>query len=141
MKNRLILLAGALLVAGVVNCGGGGSDSPSTPTAPPPPPGIQVFTVQVQDFQFDPKSIRINPGDTVRWVLQGQDSTHTSTARDMTWDSEFVFQEVNDAFEWTTTDADNNQTFEYKCFTHENSHEMKGSILVGDNAPAPDPGY
>ena len=141
MKNRLFLLAGALLVVGVVNCSGGGSDSPSTPTSPPRPTETTIFTVQVRDFQFDPKSIQINPGDTVRWVLQGQDPTHTSTARDMTWDSEFVFREVNDTYEWTPTDTDNDQTFEYKCITHENSHEMKGSILVGANAPAPDPGY
>ena len=142
MKNRLFLLAGALLVVGVVNCSGGGSDSPSTPTVPPPPPPQpNIFTVQVLDFEFDPKSIQINPGDTVRWVLQGQDTTHTSTAKDMTWDSDFVFREVDDTFEWTPTDADNDQTFEYKCLTHENSHEMKGSILVGANAPDPDPGY
>lgn len=139
-KGSLSAIAAILLILGVSSCGGGGGSS-SPPTEPPPPVGPNTVVVGVQDFQFDPQSVTINPGDTVRWVFDGQDMTHTSTAKDMTWDSQFVFQQVGDVFEWTSAAADDGKTFEYKCTTHENSHEMKGSIRVGATAPAPEPGY
>ena len=143
MKQAFASIAGVLVMLGVSSCGGGGSSgSPaSPPTEPPPPVGANTVAVVVQDFQFEPKSVTINPGDTVRWVFEGQDQTHTSTAKDMTWDSQFVFQQVGDVFQWTSTAADDGKTFEYKCTTHENSHEMKGSIRVGAGAPDPAPGY
>ncbi len=141
-KNSLRAIAGILLILGVSSCGGGGSGgSSSPPTEPPSPVGPNTVVVGVQDFEFDPKSVTINPGDTVRWVFDGQDKTHTSTAKNMTWDSQFVFQQVGDVFEWTSTASDDGKTFEYKCVTHENSHEMKGSIRVGATAPDPSPGY
>jgi proline-rich tail region repeat protein len=135
-------LLGIALLLGMTACGGGGgggsSSTPTSPTAPAPP---NTVTIQVLDFEFEPRSVTINAGDTVRWVFDGQDRTHTSTAKDMTWDSEFVFQQVGDAFQWTSSAADDGQTFEYSCRTHDNSHDMKGSIRVGTNAPAPSPGY
>lgn len=142
MRDAISAIAGVLVMVGVLSCSGGGSGSSSSaPTEPPPPVGGNTVTVSVQDFQFEPKSVTINPGDTVRWVFDGMDKTHTSTAKDMTWDSQFVFQQVGDAFQWISSAADDGKTFEYKCTTHENSHEMRGSIRVGATAPDPAPGY
>lgn len=141
-RSSFSAIAGILVILGLSSCGGGGGGgSSSPPTAPPPPVGPNTVVVGVQDFEFDPKSITINPGDTVRWVFDGQDMTHTSTAKDMTWDSQFVFQQVGDVFEWVSNASDDGKTFEYKCVTHESSHEMKGSIRVGASAPDPSPGY
>ena len=123
-----------LLVIALVSCSGSGGNSP---TAPMP----RTLTVQILDFRFEPKQLTINPGDTVRWVLAGSDATHTSTSVEMVWDSEFVFLESGDSFEWTSTLNDAAQTFEYGCRTHTESHDMKGSIRVGENAPPPSPGY
>lgn len=145
-KARILVVAlpvfGIALLLGMTACGGGGgggsSSTPTSPTAPVPP---NTITIQVLDFEFVPRSVTIDAGQTVRWVFNGQDMTHTSTAMDMTWDSQFAFQQVGDAFEWTSSADDDGKTFEYSCRTHDNSHDMKGSIRVGDNAPAPAPGY
>jgi plastocyanin len=142
MPKNFQLFAIALLLLGMAGCsGGGGGGSSSSPTAPTTPAPPNTVTIQVLDFDFVPKSVTINAGQTVRWVFDGQDQTHTSTAKDMTWDSDFVFQQVGDAFQWTSSAADNGKTFEYRCRTHENSHDMKGSIRVGASAPSPAPGY
>jgi plastocyanin len=142
MPKRLQSLAIVLLLLGIAGCGGGGGGSSSTPTSPTTPTPSNIVTIQVLDFEFEPKSVTINAGEIVRWVFDGQDMTHTSTSKDdMTWDSQFVFQQVGDAFQWTSSAADDGQTFEYRCRTHDNSHDMKGSIRVGANAPAPSPGY
>jgi len=100
-----------------------------------------VVTVEVRDNSFVPQSVQINPGDTVRWVLTGSDLSHTTTAMDSTWNSGFAFQAAGATFEQTFTAGDNNQTFEYSCSTHATCCQMQGSIQVGENAPAPRPGY
>ncbi len=140
MSKKFYSFAIGLLLLGIAGCGGSGGSS-STPTSPTTPAAANMVTVQVRDFEFVPKSVTINAGDTVRWVFDGLDMTHTSSAKDMTWDSQFVFQQVGDAFQWTSSAADDGMTFEYRCRTHDNSHNMKGSILVGANAPAPGAGY
>jgi plastocyanin len=140
MLKRFHSIAIVLLLLGIAGCGGSGSSS-SSPTSPTTPAAANTITVQVRDFEFVPKSVTIQAGQTVRWVFDGQDQTHTSTAQDMTWDSQFVFQQVGDTFQWASTAADEGMTFAYSCRTHDNSHNMKGSILVGANAPAPPAGY
>lgn len=135
--SLLLLTAGLLLACGGGSDGGGGE----SPTAPPPPGGGSVVTVEVRENVFDPRSVAIQPGQTVRWVFRGQDPTHTATARDGAFDSGFVFRNQGDTFERTFGAGADGQTFEYFCRSHRDCCDMKGSVRVGANAPAPDPGY
>lgn len=114
-------------------------DSACGPTGSPD--GGNVITVQVLDNQFQPKSVAIQPGDTVRWVLEGNAFDHTTTAINNKWDSGTIFTMQGATFERTFSSADNNLTFEYFCETHHSCCQMQGSIRVGDGAPAPRDGY
>lgn len=134
---RLFAIAALLAACGGGSSGGGGG----TPTAPPPPSDGSVVTIEVREHLFDPRSVTVQPGQTVRWVFRGQDPTHTATARDGTFDSGFVFQNQGDTFEHTFGGNLDGQTFEYSCQSHADCCNMKGSVRVGSSAPAPDPGY
>lgn len=138
MSNRKLQawLGGLILLT--AGCGGGGGGSP---TAPPPPPTGNVVEVTVNDNFFDPRSIIIEPGQTVRWVLRGRMTNHTTTARNGEWDSGFVFRQAGATFERTFSQADDDKTFEYLCETHWVSDQMQGSVRVGQDAPPPNPGY
>ena len=106
-------------------------------------PGGQgrVHEVRVLDNSFDPRSLTIQPGDTVRWVLRGSDPTHTTTEMNTTWDSGFVLLEEGDVYQRTFPASEDGLTFMYACVTHQGCCEMQGSILVGPNASPPDDGY
>jgi plastocyanin len=119
-------------------CGGGGGGGGSTPTAPPPPTGGQVHVVQIQDDKYEPKSLTIEPGDTVRWVLSGSTKTHSVTAKDSSFDSGFIFTSAGATYERR---FESTGTVEYSCRTHSGCCLMRGSIKVGSNAPPPDPTY
>lgn len=124
-------------------CSSGGSSSPS---APPPPPTGNVVEVTVDDNVFIPRSVEIEPGQTVRWVrAAGSTPNHTVTERSdldgvEEWDSGFLDQ-PGDTFQRTFEQADDGKTFEYLCRTHWESDAMQGSIRVGEDAPPPNPGY
>ena len=124
-----IVLAAALL--SLVGCGSS-STSVTTPTP-------KMVMVEVLDFSYDPKSIQINRGDTVRWVLVGMDTTHTVTALSGAVDSGFIFLQPGDCYDRTFNQ--DNVTFEYSCQTHKACCMMQGSVRVGSGAPSPIPGY
>ncbi len=130
-----IVLAAALL--SLIGCGSS-STSVTTPTP-------KMVTVEILDFSYNPKSIQINSGDTVRWVFAGTDTTHTVTALAGTFDSGFVFLTPGDTYDQTFNQ--NNVTFEYSCASHASccvtgqTSDMKGSILIGTGAPPPMTGY
>lgn len=110
--------------------------------ASPPPPGAgDVVIVNIVDNAFSPQQATIQPGDTVRWVLDSNDPSHTTTAMAGTWDSGFVFNAQGAFFERTFPQAEDGQTFQYFCVTHQACCQMQGSVLVGENAPPPPPGY
>jgi plastocyanin len=119
--------------------GGGGGGGGNTPTSPNPGPSSIV--IEVRDFAFEPKSIRVNPGDTVTWRLVGSDHTHSVTAIGGVFDSGFVFTAPGATFTRTFTDTDLGHTYEYRCQTHYASHQMQGSVRVGESSPPPSPGY
>lgn len=121
--------------------GGGGGGTPTQPNPPNPPADPNVVTVNLSEFAFSPRQVTVDPGQTVRWVLQGTDPTHTVTALDGRFNSGAAFRSTGDTFEQTFTAADNDQTFEYRCAAHADCCDMKGSVRVGANAPQPDPGY
>ena len=121
----------ALTLVSLIGCK---SASPSPMT-----PAPKTVTVDILDNSFDPKSIQINSGDTVRWVLVGAATTHTVTALAGTFDSGAIFLLPGDTYEQTF--AQNNVTFEYSCQTHKACCAMQGSVQVGSGAPTPMPGY
>jgi plastocyanin len=100
-----------------------------------------VVVVEVRDFAYAPRSVTIQPGQTVRWVRRGNDTTHTVTAVGGEFDSGFAFAAAGATFERVFPASEDGETFEYSCTSHEASHGMRGSIRVGASAPDPDPRY
>ncbi len=137
MKRTKISITLFLALAPFACSGGGDGSSPTSSSSS----GGQVVTVEILDFQFSPKSILINPGQTVRWVLRGNDRTHTTTQLEGTWDSGLVFGQDGATFQCTFGAQEEGQTFNYFCRSHQGSHQMQGSIRVGVSAPPPDPDY
>lgn len=133
--TRIFWLAGLALLAGAC---GGGSD---TPTSPPAPGPAGVVTVEIMDNQFSPRSVQIEPGQTVRWVFRGSAPGHTVTAEDGSFDSGAVFTQMGTAFERTFGTQLANQTIQYRCSSHYLCCQMQGSVRVGSGAPPPNPGY
>lgn len=127
---RIRSLAWILLL---ISCGGGGGSSPTEPRVP------NVVTIQVKENTYEPRSVTIEPGDTVRWVMAGSDPTHTVTARDGAFDSGTVFTGAGAAFERRFNAA--GVTYEYSCKEHSDCCNMKGSIRVGAAAPPPGNDY
>jgi len=140
MSNRTRLRHFALAAGCVaLACGGGGGGgSNTTPTAPRTPAAL---VVEVRDYSFEPKSITVQPGDTVTWRLVGSDATHTVTAVGGVFDSGFTFTQSGATFQRTFTNDDAGKTFEYRCVSHQAMFGMQGSVRVGDSAPQPSPGY
>ena len=108
------------------------------PPPPPPPSGGEVI-VTVREFAFDPKSVQIQPGQTVVWQLEGSMTNHNVIALEGRFNG--ALPEQGATFRQTFTEADRDRTFEYRCSTHQACCAMQGSVRVGANAPAPDPGY
>jgi amicyanin len=137
MKNGLILLAVTLILVGVCGC---------TQTAPPVQPPVPVTTplqttqqlaattipvpqtttsvsdntIRIKNFAFDPASIKVKVGSTVRWVNQdsgphrilftdGADST--VLAGSQSWSRKF----------------DVAGTYDYACTIHP---AMQGTVIV-----------
>lgn len=95
--------------------------------APPQPPLTippQVVDVSVGNFFFDPATVQINVGDTVRWTAVG--GFHTVTAGDSpTPNGMFTSGPPPLAtFEFTFTDPG---SFDYFCEIHPN---MQGVVIV-----------
>jgi len=137
MKNGLILLAITLILAGV--CGCTQTATPAQPPAPVTTPlqttqqlaattipvpqttsSVSDNTIRIKNFAFDPASIRVKVGSTVRWVNQdsvphrilftdGADST--VLAGSQSWSRKF----------------DVAGTYDYACTIHP---AMKGTVIV-----------
>lgn len=138
--RALAALATLTLAASLVvyACGGGGDGGGGGSPTEPPTPQPQVHIVQVSDFSYTPKSLTIEPGDTVRWVLNGSDRTHTVTAVNGAFDSGVVFTASGATFERR---FDVRGTWDYSCSAHKQCCLMQGSVRVGSNSPPPGPGY
>ena len=134
-RTALALAATLAAVLLVWACGGGGGSSPTEPHV-----GPKTVVVNVSDDSYDPKSVVINPGDTVQWVLKpGSVTTHTVTDVGGKFDSGFAFTASGMTFQRRFTETDS--TFNYSCSTHKDCCGMKGSVLVGEAAPPADKGY
>jgi plastocyanin len=92
------------------------------------------------DVWFDPIGVRVEPGQTVRWVMASPGNPHTTTAyhpkngghslripeRAEPWDSGFLVN-PGDRFEVTLTTEG---VYDYFCLPHEHAG-MVGRIVVG----------
>src|SRR5688500_3168422 len=124
IRTLASLLALSLAVSlAVSSCGGGGGrGTGGSPTEPRPP---QVHIVQVKDNIYEPRSITVEPGDTVRWIHHGNDRTHTVTARDGAFDSGAVFTSSGAVYERRFNTVG---TWEYSCQAHKDCCQMQGSV-------------
>lgn len=84
---------------------------------------VQADTVDVsiQGFAFDPDSVTISVGTTVRWTNLDA-ALHTSTSDDGVWDSGNL--NTNDQFTFT---FDSSATYPYHCEIHP---AMTATIIV-----------
>jgi plastocyanin len=81
-----------------------------------------IITVGAYDNRFEPRTINVQPGTTVRWVNQGKHA-HTVTAHNQSWDSGDIApgQSYSATFKRPGT-------YTYYCRHHAG---MEGSIVVG----------
>ena len=103
-----------------------------SPTPPPsaPPPAAALQEVAIIDFGFRPTESVVAMGTTVAWTVT-QESPHTVTASDESFDSEIL--DVGGRFQHTFLDPG---TFAYACRLHP---EMQATIVVDPSLPAVSP--
>jgi len=106
----------------------------ATRTATPPatwtPRAPGVRDVLALDNRFEPATVEIAPGDTVRWTNLGQ-VPHTTTSDDGLWDSPFLGPQ--ETFEHTFADVGR---YPYFCRVHPTA--MRGTVVVNDGSLPPD---
>jgi plastocyanin len=124
--KRTLVISTILLIAGLISaaCGGGGIATP--PAAATSAPAVQnagggTQEVKIVNFTFDPPTITVSPGTTVKWTNQDTD-THTVLADDGSFDSGQMEQGAS--FSFTFSKAG---TFSYKCGNHPS---MLGKVVV-----------
>ena len=104
------------------------------------PPGYSAArptttaSVGAYDDYFQPKTINIQPGTTVRWVNYGK-HTHTVTAKDGRWDS----GDIPPGASYTVTFRTPG-TYYYYC-RHHMKEKMEGTIVVGRGGSGTSGGY
>jgi plastocyanin len=97
-----------------------GRARPSAPSRP-----STTATVAAYDNNFEPKTINVQPGATVRWVNRGRHA-HTVTAEDDRWDS----GDIRPGASYTAT-FQRPGTYYYFCRHHEG---MRGTVVVGNGS-------
>jgi LPXTG-motif cell wall-anchored protein len=99
------------------------------------PRAAETKDVNIKDFEFDPKAITVNVGDTIHWKNNGQNE-HTAQADDGSFASDDL--EAGEEFSFTFTKAG---TIPYFCKYHGSAggKGMSGTITVAEAAAAPAP--
>jgi plastocyanin len=126
MRARLLVLplACAALVAG---CGGGDDPADTTGStatgAEPSGVGGPGVTVAMQDFRFQPRTIRILVGEEVTWRNDGA-TGHTVAGRGVPDPPTSGGVEPGDTYTWRARQAG---TVDYICEVHPN---MTGRVIV-----------
>jgi plastocyanin len=82
-------------------------------------------TVKIDNFTFNPQTIKVKVGDTVTWT-NADDIPHTVTSKTSAFRSKAL--DTDDQFTFTFTTPG---SFEYFCSLHPH---MTGSIVVEGNA-------
>jgi plastocyanin len=92
-----------------------------------------TISVAAYDNYFEPKTINVQPGTTVRWMNYGRHA-HTVTANDGRWDS----GDIPPGAVYAAT-FQHPGTYYYYC-RHHTKDKMQGTIVVG-NGSGGSPGY
>jgi plastocyanin len=93
---------------------------------PSPAEPTTTATVGAYDNRFEPQTINVQPGTTVRWVNYGQHA-HTVTADDGSWDS----GDIQPGASYSAT-FNNPGTYYYYC-RHHTQDRMRGVVVVGSS--------
>lgn len=105
--------------------------SACTPVTAPPPPEEGVTEVDIKNFAFVPKEVRIKVGESVRWTnLESGPARHTSTsgspgATDGLWDSGSL--SPGESFTRKFEDAGE---FVYFCTIHRTMAAMRDAKVI-----------
>ena len=140
MKTSKIVAVLMLVAVLVAACGGTSSVAPTVqPTTAPTQPANQPATVpttqpanqptsapaevevKIAGFAFDPASVTVKVGTTVKWINQDS-AAHTVTADDGSWNSGSLAK--GQSFSQVFTQAG---TYTYQCTVHPS---MKGTVVV-----------
>lgn len=124
MRKEFIILIVLFSIFLAIGCTGTNNQEPATPTESPAetpavPTSSKTVEVTIQNFAFNPGSVTISSGDTVKWT--NMDSTaHTITGTD------FSSGNLNkgDSYENTFAKAG---TYDYHCSIHPS---MTGTVIV-----------
>lgn len=146
-------MRGAVAVAGAPGAesapGAGGAPAP-TPAAPTPTPAPSAappsarpaptapgtVDVAIVDFAFEPSSIEVAPGTTIRWTNRGQ-APHTVTADDGRFDSGMVAAAAT-----FSTRLERPGRYGYVCVLHPGmaaSITVAGLATASSGPPSPTP--
>lgn len=117
--TSLILIL-ALLAAGC-SSGGQAQQTPQTQATQVPQTGGSEQEIKIASFAFDPATLTIPVGTTVKWTNQDS-ADHTVTADDQSFDSGQLAQGKSFSFTFTKEG-----TYTYKCANHTS---MVGKIVV-----------
>ncbi|AGK61150.1 Plastocyanin [Archaeoglobus sulfaticallidus PM70-1] len=113
MRKAMFILALVMLLSGCAK--------PQAPSQAQQPQAQQsVVEVKIRDFAFDPETVRISPGTTVRWVNE-DNARHTVTFEDGVASGDL---KKGDTFERTFSEKG---TYNYYCQIHP---AMKGTVIV-----------
>jgi plastocyanin len=107
------------------NTSGAASVNPSGATNVTPQPVVangKIVDVSIQGFAFNPESIGVSPGDTVRWT--NKDSA-SHIVKGSTFESRSLAK--GDAYEFVFTEPG---VYSYICSIHPS---MKGTVTVVEN--------
>jgi|GEM_PF-3309066 len=99
-----------------------------SPRPMPAPSATTGTTVSAKDNTFDPGTLNVQVGTTVRWVNNGAHA-HTITSDDGKWDSGDLAPGASYTVTFTTAG-----TYKYHCKHHKG---MVGTIVVGEPGKAP----
>jgi plastocyanin len=102
--------------------------APAYPVPSPRIPGV-LGNVAAKDNSFDPNTLRIRPGTTVRWTNVGM-HLHTVTSSDGKFDSGDIPHGGYYEVQFVTPG-----TYRYHCKHHKG---MEGTIVVGEPGPGPE---
>jgi len=80
--------------------------------------------VEIRDYQFSPKILKIKLGDTVRWVNREKRTSHSVFFPQLSLESERMFPDES----WTRR-FEEAGSFPYRCGPHP---EMSGQIEVSE---------
>jgi plastocyanin len=95
---------------------------------PAPVARAAAATVTIKDFDFAPKSVTVNVGETVTWTNSGP-TAHSATASDGSFDTGVFKKGLSRSHTFQKAG-----TFSYICTPHPN---MKGTVTVASTGSTP----